>query len=724
MPVGSYRSCNTCAYVNPTTRRRCRRKTCKYGPFCYQHTAKANGVKIKKSHGRGYGLFATKNLRPGTSFNYTGKLVCYEDTPMSAPDYDDKIIPYGMLMVADDDDQLLTDSRGSTCKTVIVDACLTNDSVARYINAANDDETENCVTEIRTNSSGDDFLVVVVTRTVRSGQELLLRYDDDFDFRDPSSEMTKPQQQEHRQWCLDRNQARGRSGTVDEDDGGAVPDDDDDDPDPDGGAVPDEDDDDDDEIEVFEECDVLLQILRDMVTENPPTQQEFDEVMLRINDYCRGRGDDFWDEAAKLAADIMTLHDLDDPNADMYIPPDEDLLCYFYLRTLFGMLESKPTRSELSATLGGILAHCQELDLGTDIWDFVFQTAEAVSDKWYGVTVTGDDEQQEDDEEEDNLKTCDGQLLALRTMITDAPTQGEFDLILKLLEETCHDRGNDFWDEVDEIAEEVMQRHGLVDPALSRGQAPATSVEPTTTTTTSTEDDLDRYKRLVREALLIQPQEQDDQFSLSTLSPDSPDRDDEVEAILRGIIDDDDDDKQARRRIPEQCQAYIQELIRLNSRPTSGRNRVLQHELDDILYRLENDERCMEVDTFFVGIVRTWTKTIAVKHKLTDALGAEEKISGRASGTFFPNNVCETEIAKLRGLMDQSTRVTQQLYDDVARRAVHGCRPDNPNRGGNLPRYEHARELARHVALVRQESIEEYYMGDETSDYDTDSDSD
>ena len=57
---------------------RCKRSTCKYGPYCFQHTRSIEGVEIKKSKlpGAGLGLFATRDFKKKSKISsYGGEII-------------------------------------------------------------------------------------------------------------------------------------------------------------------------------------------------------------------------------------------------------------------------------------------------------------------------------------------------------------------------------------------------------------------------------------------------------------------------------------------------------------------------------------------------------------------------------------------------------------------------------------------------------------------------
>lgn len=54
----SVRACNRCEATSVGNGRRCTRNTCKYGPFCWQHTYSLQSLQVTFSHESGTGLFA------------------------------------------------------------------------------------------------------------------------------------------------------------------------------------------------------------------------------------------------------------------------------------------------------------------------------------------------------------------------------------------------------------------------------------------------------------------------------------------------------------------------------------------------------------------------------------------------------------------------------------------------------------------------------------------
>lgn len=68
------RGCVRCKEISKKTKKQCKRRTCLYSDYCWQHTRNTKGLKIKKSTipNAGRGLFATRLLKRGEIIPYGG----------------------------------------------------------------------------------------------------------------------------------------------------------------------------------------------------------------------------------------------------------------------------------------------------------------------------------------------------------------------------------------------------------------------------------------------------------------------------------------------------------------------------------------------------------------------------------------------------------------------------------------------------------------------------
>ena len=193
MSSSSYRSCGRC-----TSRKlggdgsRCTRRTCKYGPMCWQHTRIRLGVYVKRSTipGAGLGLFAARRLEPGHSLVYGGKRSTAKSYHRRFPG--NVTFPYAV-----------TYGDGEW----VVDACQTNDPVSRYANDAVGGRRHSRLRRGRRqryNAELDDGgrePAIVITRPVRPGQEIFVDYGDEYwGGGAPDARMRA----RHRAWCTDR----------------------------------------------------------------------------------------------------------------------------------------------------------------------------------------------------------------------------------------------------------------------------------------------------------------------------------------------------------------------------------------------------------------------------------------------------------------------------------------------------------------------------------------
>lgn len=123
-PTGdqSLRLCSQCKAMKNDGRHRCSRRTCKYGPLCWQHTQTRQGLEVKKSHipGAGLGLFAKKEIPARQKIaTYGGEILTQRQLDQRYP---------GRNTLA----QYALETGENTHK--FVDARATNSGVARYAN--------------------------------------------------------------------------------------------------------------------------------------------------------------------------------------------------------------------------------------------------------------------------------------------------------------------------------------------------------------------------------------------------------------------------------------------------------------------------------------------------------------------------------------------------------------------------------------------------------------
>lgn len=161
MGYQSYRNCARCT-ARTKARRRCSRVTCKYGPYCWQHTKSKLGVLVRDSGGgRGYGLFAARDLPKGHLLPYTGKEV-------RTADYDRRF----------PGDYTMEYATENSAAGYVTDAALTNSGVGRY---ANDPRGRGGNPQLlRGNAElvprGRRGVALRLTRRVREGREILTPY--------------------------------------------------------------------------------------------------------------------------------------------------------------------------------------------------------------------------------------------------------------------------------------------------------------------------------------------------------------------------------------------------------------------------------------------------------------------------------------------------------------------------------------------------------------------
>lgn len=186
MPYQSYRNCGRCAATSKTTGRRCSRITCKYGPYCWQHTKSILGVYVRPvPGGRGNGLFAARDLPRGHAVPYTGKRATKRSY--------DRMFPGDIRM-----------EYAITNNNMVTDAALTNSGVGRYANDPRPLPPSRANARIvpdrtRTGRGGNSKgrVKLVLTRPVRRNREITVSYGSDYwQAQVPSPHINA----RHRQW--------------------------------------------------------------------------------------------------------------------------------------------------------------------------------------------------------------------------------------------------------------------------------------------------------------------------------------------------------------------------------------------------------------------------------------------------------------------------------------------------------------------------------------------
>lgn len=157
----SVRECQRCKGVTKQGRR-CTRTTCLYAKYCFQHAQKTKALAVKQSTiaGAGKGLFAATDLPRGTSLPYKGELMTQRelDQRYGRDELAEYVVGYG---------------RGRNIR--YVDARSTQSCLARYANDVHG-------TNLRPNAvfrdppRGQRWPLLVLTRAVRRGEEILTRY--------------------------------------------------------------------------------------------------------------------------------------------------------------------------------------------------------------------------------------------------------------------------------------------------------------------------------------------------------------------------------------------------------------------------------------------------------------------------------------------------------------------------------------------------------------------
>lgn len=160
-------SCGFCEHPIRRHDRNCSRKTCKYGPYCWQHTRSKYNVAVRKSTipNAGSGLFAIESFNEGAKIcPYTGELLTKEEVDARYGD-DENVAEYVY--------RISKKRKGPT----YIDASKTNACVARY---ANHDEN-------RANAEFKDppadkppIVWIVATKKIRPGEEIFVNYGEEY----------------------------------------------------------------------------------------------------------------------------------------------------------------------------------------------------------------------------------------------------------------------------------------------------------------------------------------------------------------------------------------------------------------------------------------------------------------------------------------------------------------------------------------------------------------
>lgn len=177
----SYRDCSRCtAMRRGPGGGRCTRRTCKYGPMCWQHTTLSQGVRVRESPRRGgpngMGLYASRDLPRGHRIQYRGKKTTKRAYNRMFPG--DYRMEYAV----------------QNGRAEIIDAAKTNSSVARYANDGRRAAHQNA--ELVPHGG---LVYLTTTKPIRRGAEILTPYGDEF-----WQAQTAPAalRNRHRQWIF------------------------------------------------------------------------------------------------------------------------------------------------------------------------------------------------------------------------------------------------------------------------------------------------------------------------------------------------------------------------------------------------------------------------------------------------------------------------------------------------------------------------------------------
>lgn len=166
----SKRDCVTCG-ASTAGGGTCRRRTCKYGPQCWQHTRKNFGVTVKRStiRGAGLGLFAYKSFNAGDNIvRYTGKKKTRARLDEQYPG--DTLAPYAVAL--------------STDPAHVIDSRKTSSGVARYANDAGYRPNSNRYHRNRNNAEFDEnddgVIMIKAKRNIPRGSEIFVEYGPEY----------------------------------------------------------------------------------------------------------------------------------------------------------------------------------------------------------------------------------------------------------------------------------------------------------------------------------------------------------------------------------------------------------------------------------------------------------------------------------------------------------------------------------------------------------------
>ena len=154
-----------CVQCNAITKKgiRCKRITCKYTTYCWQHTQLIRKFSVKKSTipGAGNGLFTLKNIKKG-----------------------DRIIEYtGEIIDNDKDDNELSIYGIGISNDKIIDAKSTQSELGRYSNDCRKESRrkKQCKNNnARFEDDGNDRVYLVATKRIRIGEEIFTDYGNEY----------------------------------------------------------------------------------------------------------------------------------------------------------------------------------------------------------------------------------------------------------------------------------------------------------------------------------------------------------------------------------------------------------------------------------------------------------------------------------------------------------------------------------------------------------------
>lgn len=172
------KGCSQCTAV--TKGRRCKRKSCKTGPFCWQHTQLRLKLSVKKSTvaAAGLGLFVHNPKDPqavvfkegDVVIDYTGQRMTKSELDRKYPG--DTDAPYAME----------NDIEG-----YFVDAVKTNSGVARYANDCSPAGIERCNASLSGyHKEGVFKLAIIANKDLKHGVEIFVSYGSEYWTGDPT----------------------------------------------------------------------------------------------------------------------------------------------------------------------------------------------------------------------------------------------------------------------------------------------------------------------------------------------------------------------------------------------------------------------------------------------------------------------------------------------------------------------------------------------------------